>query len=85
VKRPLCIALWTVASAVFAFEWTGFTFGLSNRWVDRIAKPPATGALILMFMPIVLETLPAVFVLSMLGLGLFGKLPGTRRKPPVFT
>jgi hypothetical protein len=79
MKRPLCIGLWTVAAAVFAYEWMGFTFGLSNRWVDRVAQAVGGSTVVLMFMHIVLETLPAVFVLSILGLGVIGRLPGTRR------
>jgi hypothetical protein len=79
VKRPLCIALWTVAAVVFAYKWKDLTVGISEAIAQRVASNFQDGRIALRLMHFAFDAVPWVFCAMILALGLLGVLPGTRR------
>jgi hypothetical protein len=87
MKRPLCIALWTVAAFLLAWALEGPSISWSLTVAQGIANAiaRATGnspAILSAATCYDYNALQWACASAMLVLGLLGRLPGTRRKPP---
>ena len=81
VKRVCYIVLWAVGALVLAWVWYDYTLGLTMTLTQRIGGEFRSDFLMLL-LNTVIERFPVLIGCSVLVLGVFGVLPGTRQQRP---